>query len=128
MNCVADRYDGTVGTLQITKGASVQIVFGVPGFPGSSATVTLADQLQDNGARLPDVDKQDTSHMTHLIVTIFCLRAGIVHLIDNVLVPPAAVSTTAVNAGVFTGLVSALTKGDKHTFLCHPPSRPPLPF
>jgi len=78
-------YDGTVGTLQITSASNVQIVFGVPGNIATTATVTIADLRQDN---------------------------GIVHLIDTVLVPPAAVSATAVGSGVLTGLVSALTEAN----------------
>jgi uncharacterized surface protein with fasciclin (FAS1) repeats len=68
-------------TLQVAAGADVTIIFGIPGNMNTTATVTTADQLQQN---------------------------GVVHLIDTVLDPPKNVSSVATNSGVLNGLVDSL--------------------
>jgi transforming growth factor-beta-induced protein len=72
-------------TLQISaSGGQVQVIFGVPGDEsGGTATVTAANVRGSN---------------------------GVVHLIDTILDPPKSPVNTAVNAGVFTGLVDAITR------------------
>ncbi|HET8935783.1 MAG TPA: fasciclin domain-containing protein [Polyangiales bacterium] len=84
---------GTVGTLDLKEGGAATTVAGSP------VLFTLKD-----GAKINDAV---------ISVTNVVAKNGVIHVIDSVIVPPAAdIVATAVAAGSFTKLAAALTSAD----------------